>query len=269
MGLNEYWGESNAENAAESVAELKAVLSDHYGKAVDWPEPEVDVSKKDDEISVDVIDDRQLTALHAVAAKLELDGSLDGLEIDAENPWDCEVFDRIADVEDEESEESISKFAHLLSIGNSRECFCLPVDLPSVAQINIGDDDEDEADDGKCRCGCGHDKCDCDESCGCHGNCGDECDCCEYDDGCVDISSLQALRREFDMLADGMGLDKSLDIDDDVAMEALDAEDPLYPGRIGWYLFSKRIDEALAVQTPLIIRFVDDEGMDDDDFDEE
>ena len=255
MGLSEYWGENNASEAAESVAELKTVLSEHYGKEIDWAEPEPDPSKKDEEISVDVIDDRQLTALHAVAAKLELDGNLDGLEIDADNPWDCEVFDRITDVEDEESDDSVEKFCHLLSIGNSRECFCLPVDLPSVAQINIGDEDEEE-----CECEC---ECHCEDG-------GEECDCCcEMDDGCVDISSLQALRREFDLLADGMGLDKSLDIDDDLAMDKLDAEDPLYPGRIGWYLFSKRIDEALASKTPLIIRFVDDEEMDEDDFEDE
>ena len=276
MGLNEYWSESNAEDAAESVAELKAVLSDHYEMTVDWNDPDVDASNKDDEISVDVIEDYQLTALQAVAAKLELDGNLDGFELDPEFPWESEVFKRIAELEDEENEESIAKFPHLLSIGNSRECICLPVDLPSVAEINIGDEDDD---DDMCGCGCGHHKCDCDETCGCPGDCGCDCDCddedcdscccCEEDDGCVDISSLQALRRELDLVADGMGLDKTLDIDDDDAMGSLDAESPFYPCSIGWYLISKRVDEALAAQTPLIIRYADDDEYDDDAIDEE
>lgn len=252
MGLGEYWtNNGDGSDAKESVAELKEVLSQHYGKKVDWKEEEVDASKNDEEISVDVIDDRQLSALHAVAAKLELDGNLEGLDFDPEVPWDCEVFNRLAEVEDEDTDEDIEKFNHLLSIGNSRECFCLPVDLPFVAQINVGDEETEEVT----------------EECHCHdGECDCECEC-EMDDGCVDISSLQALRREFDEMAKAMQIDTSLDIDDDVAMEGLDQDDYLYFARIGWYLFSKRIDEALAAKLPLIIRFTDDDEYEDD-FDE-
>ena len=82
---------------------------------------------------------------------------------------------------------------------------------------------------------------------------------------CIFITKDTNLR----IRADGMGLDKTLDIDDDDAMGSLDAESPFYPCSIGWYLISKRVDEALAAQTPLIIRYADDDEYDDDAIDEE
>lgn len=246
MSLREYWNEvDEASNVEDSIAELQGVLSEHFGKKVTWEEPELDPSKKDEEIAVDVIDDRQISAVHAVAAKLELDGNLDGFEFDPEEPWDCQIFERLADeIEDEASDGELEKFCHLLSIGNSAECIAIPVDLPFVAQINIDDNEEDE-DEHKHHCDCDDDEC-----------------CCDEDDNSIDIASLPALRRELDMIADALKIDKSIDIDsvDDVAF---DDDDMYRHAKIGWYIMSAKIDEALKAKLPMIIRFVDDDEYDD------
>lgn len=248
MSLREYWNEvEDGGNVEDSIAELQGVLSEHFGKKVTWDEPELDPSKNDEEIAVDVIDDRQLSALHAVAAKLELDGNLDGFELDAEEPWDSPIFERLADeIEDEASDGELEKYCHLLSIGNSAECIAVPVDLPFVAQININNDDEEEEE---------H-----------HCDCEDEC-CCEDDDS-IDISSLHALRRELDSIADALKLDKSIDLDN--VDDAEFAEDDMYRhAKIGWYIMSAKVDEALKAKLPLIMRFVDDDEYDDLDDEEE
>ena len=246
MSLREYWNEvEDGGNVEDSIAELQGVLSEHFGKKVTWDEPELDPSKSDEEIAVDVIDDRQLSALHAVAAKLELDGNLDGFELDAEEPWDSPIFERLADeIEDEASDGELEKFCHLLSIGNSAECIAVPVDLPFVAQININDDEDDEH----------------------HCDCEDEC-CCEDDDS-IDISSLHALRRELDAIADVLHVDKSLDLDN-VDDAELDDNDMYRHAKLGWYIMSAKVDEALKANLPLIMRFVDDDEYDDMDDDQE
>lgn len=240
MSLREYWTEFNeesgiSENVDASIKELQDALSDYYGKKVEWNEPEVDESRKDEEISVDAISDEQLSALQAVAAKLELDGNLDDFEINEEEPWENEAFDRLAESEEDEENE---RFSQLLAIGNA-ECICLPVDLPCVAEINTEEEEEEE-----------HCDCDCEEGC-----------CCEEDDGSVDIASLQALRRELDDLAKCMNLDTSLDIDDDEAMNFED--NPLRLAMIAWYILSARIDESLKEKLPLLIRYNDEEDYDD------
>ena len=251
MSLREYWNEVDRGDAdvEESIDELQSVLSEHYGKKVTWDEPEFDPSKNDEEISVDVIDDRQISAVHAVAAKLELDDNLDGLEFDPEEPWECNVFDRLADeLEDEATDNDVEKFCHLLSIGNSAECIAIPVDLPFVAQININGDEEEEGEEHHCDCG--------------------EDDCCCEDDNSIDIASLPALRKELDKIADVLKLDKSLSIDD-VDGNAFDENDPYRHAKLGWYLLSSKVNEATKAGIPLIIRFTDDEEYDDIEDEEE
>ncbi len=247
-----YGGDMDADN---SVSELQKVLSDHYGKEISWDE--VDKSGSDEEVSVDVIDDRQLSALQAVAAKLELDGKIDGLVIDPEEPWESEVFERLEDeLGDEESDRDVEKFCHILAIGNSFEFFCIPADLPFVAQICINNDEDDECDcDDKC-CHC-HDHEDDDD---------DEC-CCEEDDGSVDVSSLPALRRELDEIAKALDIDTNVNIDE--TDPVIDDEDPYRYAKIGWYILSAKLNDAIKEKLPLIVRFNDDEDdyddLDDDD----
>lgn len=253
MSLREYWTEMGDENTDvdHSIAELQEVLSGHYGKPVSWEEPALDPSKSDEEISVDVIDDMQLASLHAVAAKLELDGNLDDFEFDPEQPWDAPVFERLEDeVLDEASGKDVEKYNHLLSIGNSFEFICLPIDLPFVSQINISNDDEDE-DEEEHHCDC------CDED-GC---------CCEQDDGSIDISSTVALRRELDEIAAVLKIDTTVDIDDETKL-VFDDDDPYRNAKFGWYILSAKLNEAIEAKMPLIIRF-SDEDDDFDDFEEE
>lgn len=250
MSLREYWGEMSDGTAdvSSSIAELQEVLSQHYEKEVTWDEPE-EVPVTEEEVDVDIIDDRQISALHVVAAKVVVDGNLDGLEMDPEEPWDSDVLDRLAEKADDD-EELDDRFCHLLAIGNSSECICLPVDLPFVAQININDD---EAEDKEECCGCcGDHACDCDDDC---------CCCCEEDEG-IDISSLVALRRELDDIGKVLNIDPDLSIDDCEKI-AFDEEDDLRYAKIGWYLLSTRVDDALKAKLPLIIRFVDDDEYDD------
>lgn len=254
MSLREYWNEMSDGTAdvSSSIAELQEVLSQHYEKEVKWDEP-ADVAMSDEDVAVDVIDDRQISALHVVAAKILVDGNLDGLEIDPEEPWEDEVFSRLADLEDDD--ESSDRFCHLLAFGNCAECICLPVDLPFVAQININDDeDEDKECCGGC---CGDHECDCE----------DGCCCCDDEEG-IDISSLVALRRELDDIGKILNIDPSLDID---ACEeiAFDEEDSLRFAKVGWYILSTRVNEALEANLPLIVRFVDDDEYDDMEEDEE
>ncbi|MBQ9242619.1 MAG: hypothetical protein IJ165_05260 [Proteobacteria bacterium] len=249
MSLREYWNEMNdgSSDVDQSIDELKSVLSEHYGKEISWTEPD-ELPSDDTEINVDVIDDRQLSSLHAIAAKLELDGNLDGLELDPEEPWESSVFDRLSEeLEERDDENGLEKFAHLLSIGNSNECICLPMDLPFVAQINVDDDDE-----------ASHHHCDCGD---------DEC-CCEEDEGCIDIASSVAIRRELDDIAKALGLDPTLVIDEDTAL-SFDDEDPYRFARVGWYILRDQIDNAIKQDIPLIMRFCDDEEYDDLDDDQE
>lgn len=249
MSLREYWNEvdDSGMDVNESIKELQGVLTEHYGKSIVWDEPEIDDSKKDEEISVDVIDDRQISAVHAVAAKLELDGNLDGFEFDPDEPWECDIFDRLADeLDDEETDRDVEKFCHLLSIGNSSECIAIPVDLPSVAQININGDEDESDEEHEHHCDCGD----------------DECDCFEEDDGSIDIASLPALRRELDEIAKALKLNASLSIDD-IDDATFDDVDPYRHAKIGWYIMSAKIDEALKAKLPLIIRFADDDEYDD------
>jgi len=250
MSLREYWNEvEDGGNVEDSIAELQGCLSEHFGKEVSWEEPEADPSRKDEEIAVDVIDDCQLSAVHAVAAKLELDGNLDGFELDTEEPWNSPIFERLAEeIEDEASDGELEKFCHLLSIGNSAECIAIPVDLPFVAQININnDDDNDDDEEEEHHCDCGEDEC-----------------CCEDEDS-IDISSLQALRRELDVIADALKIDKSKDIE----TVDFDDADMFRHAKIGWYIMSAKVDEAIDQKLPLIMRFVDDEEYDDLDEDED
>ena len=247
MSLREYWNEvGEGANVEDSIKELQDVLSDHFGKPISWDEPEIDPAKSDEEIAVDVIDDRQLSSLHAVAAKLELDGNLNDFEFDPEEPWDAPVFDRLADeLDDEAADNDIEKFCHLLSIGNSAECIAIPVDLPSVAQINIDDDDDEHE----------HHNCDCEDE-----------DCCCEDDNSIDIASLQALRRELDAIADAIKIDRSIDLDHAEEV-AFDDDDIYRHAKIGWYIMSAKIDEALKAKLPMVMRFVDDDEYDDIDED--
>lgn len=250
MSLREYWSESEegSRDVQSSIDELQAVLTEHYEKKITWDEPEVDPSKKDEEISVDVIDDVQVASLHCVAAKLELDGKIDGLEFDPESPWDCDVFDRLEDHLDKEDKE-VEKFPHILSLCNSYECLCIPVDLPSIAEINVSNDEDEEEEH--------HHHCDCDD---------DECCCCEDDENSIDVSSIYAIRRELDVMADALKLDKSLNIDTDDVEKMLDEDDPYYTAKLGWYILSAKIDDAIAANLPLVIRFTEDEY---DDLDED
>ena len=253
MSLREYWTEMGDENTdvEHSISELQEVLSDHYGKAVSWEEPELDPSKSDEEISVDVIDDMQLASLHAVAAKLELDGNLKDFEFDPEQPWDAPVFERLEDeVLDEASGKDVERFNHLLSIGNSFEFICLPIDLPFVSQINISNDEEDGEDEEEHHCECGEDDC-----------------CCEQDDGSIDISSTIGLRRELDDIAKILEIDTSINIDEtDVNF---DDNDPYRNAKFGWYILSAKLNEAIEAKMPLIIRFNDEDDDFDDDMDED
>ena len=63
MSLREYWNEVDESDSdvSHSIAELQDVLSEHFGREIRWDEPELDPDKQDEEISVDVIDDRQLS----------------------------------------------------------------------------------------------------------------------------------------------------------------------------------------------------------------
>lgn len=242
MSLREYWNELGevAKDVDDSINELQEVLSSHFEKKVSWVEPELDPAKADEEIDVDILDELQLSSLHAVAAKLELDGNLEGLTLDPEDPFENEVFDRLADMGDGEEGE-LEHFTHILSIGNSAECFVVPADLPFVAQINVNDDDEEE------------------EDCGCDDDC-EDCDC--EDNNSVDISSQAALRRELDRLAKALELDTSLKLEDCESLE-FDDEDNFRYAKLGWYILSTRLDEAIKAKLPLIIRYVEDEELDD------
>ncbi|MCL2326647.1 MAG: hypothetical protein FWC40_09165 [Proteobacteria bacterium] len=243
MSLKEYWKDQDEseQDVTQSIQELQDVLSDHFQKEVRWSEPDVKSEEDETEIEVDVVDDLQLSSLHAVAAKLELDGNLDGLELPADEPWECDVFERLSETL-EEKESDIEKFCHILSIGNSSTCFIVPVDLPFVAQINVGDKEETE----------------------------DDCDCdCEEDDGSVDIASLPGIRRELDTIAAALKLDTSLSLDECESID-FDDEDNLRHAKMGWYIFSHRVNDAIKAELPLILNFVDDEFDDmDDDEDEE
>ena len=258
MSLREYWNETDESGEVtpqaeidRSVEELQNVLTEHYGKVVSWQEPEVDFSKRDEEITIDVIDERQLASLHAVAAKLEVDGNLEGLEIDEEDPWESEIFVRLSDLLDEAVDDDVEKFRHILSMGNNTEFVCIPVDLPFVAQISL---------DGE--------ECGCDGGCHCH----DEepsVEDVECEDNGIEVSSLQALRRELDEIAVFMDLDRNLDINDDDAMSFSD-KDPLRFAKVAWYIISHRVDESLKAGLPLIVRYTDDDYDDiDDGFDED
>jgi len=246
MSLKEYWKDQdeNEQEVGQSIQELQDVLSDHFQKEVRWSEPDVKSEEDETEIEVDVVDDLQLSSLHAVAAKLELDGNLDGLELSADEPWECDVFDRLSETL-EEKESDIEKFCHILSIGNSPACFIVPVDLPFVAQINVGDKEEESQND--CDCGCEED-----------------------DDGSVDIASLPAIRRELDTIASALKLDTSLSLEDCESID-FDDEDNLRHAKMGWYIFSHKVNDAIKAKLPLILNFVDDEfdDMDDEDEDEE
>lgn len=248
MSLREYWNELGevAKDVDESIAELQEVLSSHFEKEVNWVEPELDPAKANEEIDVDIIDELQLSSLHAVAAKLELDGNLEGLELDPEDPWENEVFERLTGKGDADGAE-LEHYIHILSLGNSAECFVVPADLPFVAQINVNDDDEE-------------DDCECEDDC-------DDCDC--YDENSVDISSQMALRRELNKIAKALELDTSLKLEECESLE-FDDEDDLRYAKLGWYILSARLDEAIKAKLPLIIRYVEDEELDDiDDEDEE
>ena len=258
MSLREYWNETDESGEVtpqaeidRSVEELQNVLTEHYGKVVSWQEPEVDFSKRDEDITIDVIDERQLASLHAVAAKLEVDGNLEGLEIDEEDPWESEIFVRLSDLLDEAVDDDVEKFRHILSMGNNTEFVCIPVDLPFVAQISL---------DGE--------ECGCDGGCHCH----DEepsVEDVECEDNGIEVSSLQALRRELDEIAVFMDLDRNLDINDDDAMSFSD-KDPLRFAKVAWYIISHRVDESLKAGLPLIVRYTDDDYDDiDDGFDED
>lgn len=250
MSLREYWNEvdDSDSDVSHSIAELQDVLSEHFGREIRWDEPELDPDKQDEEISVDVIDDRQLSALHAIAAKLELDGNLDGLELDPENPWDCDVFERLEDeLDSEDSSGDPEKFPHVLSIGNSFECVCIPVDLPFVAQINVNNDEDDEDDEEECHCNHGDDE---------------ECCCCDdEDENSLDISSVPALRRELDMIGEALKLNPNVNIDEiDVDF---DEEDPYRFAKICWYIMNAKLNDAIKSKQPMIIRFCDDDEYDD------
>lgn len=248
MGLREYWTDNEAGDPDASFEELLSVLSEYYGKKIRWNDPAPDPAHKDDEIDVFELLDEQLVTLHAIAGTLELDGNLDNFNLtNVDEPWNCEVYHRLEQCGEDHVFE---KYPHLLALGTENECFCLPVDLPSVASISTGDEDEHE--------------CDCD------GDCEDGCCCC-CDEDCVDVVSLVALRRELDDIADAMKIDKSddaIDLQDEES--SFSTDDELRHGKAAWYILSNRVNAALKAGLPLIIRPNFDEldgDMDSDELD--
>lgn len=239
MSLKDYWAEMGdfGVNLTSSVKELQDVLTEHYGKEVVWDD---DANHSDEDVQVDVIDEIQLGSLHAVAVKLELDGNLDGLELVPESPWECDVFERLEDKLDDEGD--IKHFPHILGIENAPEVFCIPVDVQTVATLQLNDDEEEEE----------HHHCDC----------GDEDCCCDedFDDGSVDIVSLQGLRRELDVIGDALKIDKKVKLEE---LDEMDfGDDPLRFAKLCWYILNERVNEALKVKLPLILRLIDPEDLD-------
>ena len=250
MALKEYWNEQgdSIEDVTQKVEELQQVLSDHYDKKVCWDEPLPNAMNDEEEINVCAFSDIQFVALQAVAAALELGESLDDLEIgEGEDVFDASVFERIADYTEEHDLEA---YPHLLTVGDSFECFFLPVDLPFVAQINTEDEDA---------CDCEDDVCDC---------CGEpECDC-QDDEPCIEISSLPAIRAELDKIAKALDLDTSIT---EATLDELtfDDDDHLRDAKVAWYLMSAHVNEAIKANLPLIMQFKgaedEDEFEDDED----
>lgn len=246
MSLHEYWDGNfkNLDDLEGSLSSLKSVLSQHFDADVDWNDPEV--KPADGDVEVERLTDVQLTTLQLVAAKLELDNTLDGLEFDLDEPWESPIFERLEDeIIAEDSDKDLEKFPHLLSLGNSRECLMLPVDLPHIASVDMSDDDDDDE-------SCDHDH---EHSCGC--GCHDD-ECCgfEEDDNAIDVSSTIAIRRELDVLADKLGVDKTVDMRK--TKLTFDEDDPLHQAKIAWHTFSSVLNEAIDKNLPLIFLFNDE-----------
>ncbi len=255
MAIKDYWNChcENQDDVNKEVADLQNVLCEAYGKDVSWSEPDPDPAKADEEINVCAFSDAQFSSLQAIAGALELDGNLDALsDLDPEQPWDSEVFERLDDLEDENGEScSPKKFPTILSI-SSAECFMIPSNFDTVTVISMEDDNDDE--------------CECDHHCDCE--CEDECCCCEDDENSTDIASLYAMRRELDAIG------KALDTDPSVKLENVDdldfGDDPLREGKICWYILNQLVNDAIEANLPLICSYNPDDGDDiEDDLDED
>ncbi|MBQ9396678.1 MAG: hypothetical protein IJU23_14330 [Proteobacteria bacterium] len=272
MSLHEYWADSESNKVESSVSELMDVLSEHYGKEITWNEDELSEEQKNEEIAVDVIEDEHLTSLQAVAAKLELDGNLDGLELDPDDPWGCDVFARLEDKLEESDDGEIKTFKHLLNIGNGWECVIIPVDVDSVAEINVDpddfededyeDDDEEDGEDEEV-----DDSEEEDEECDCC-ECDDDDCCCDEDaDNVIDIASAIGLQHELELIAKHLKLDLSIDIDSEEIH--FDDDDNLQTAKLCCLIFYKKLKEALEANQPLILRLADGEEYDDDEEDDD
>lgn len=253
MALKEYWNEQgdSIEEVTQNVKELQEVLTEHYEKTVSWDEPVPDVTNDEDEINVCAFSDVQFVALQAVAGALELGESLDDLEIgEGDEVYDSPIFERIGEYTEDND---LQKFPHLLTVGSSCECFFLPVDLPFVAQINTEDEDDDECDCEDAHCHCDDDDCDCD---------------CEDDESCIEISSLQAVRKELDIIAKAMDIDTSV-TEADLDELTFDDDDNLRDAKVAWYLMSAHVNEALKANLPLIMQYKEADEAYEDEFDDE
>lgn len=264
MSLHEYWADSESKKVESSVSELMDVLSEHYGKEITWNEDELSDEQKNEEIAVDVIEDEHLTSLQAAAAKIELDGNLDGFELDPDDPWSNDAFNRLEDKLEDSEDGQIETFKHLLNIGNGWECVIIPVDVDSVAEINVDpddyDDDEYEDDDDE---DVEYIEDEEDEDDGCCCECGEEdCCCCGDDKNIIDIASAVGMKRELELIAQKMNLDLSIDIDNEEI--DFDDDDNLQTAKLCCLIFYKKLTEAIEANQPLILRLADGEDYEDE-----
>lgn len=228
MSLRDFWnedGELSETEATESVKAFQNMLSEHYGKPVRWEESVQD----SDDIVLDAIHGEDLMILQALAAKLELSGNLDGLELDYSDPWDCSVFEELQAHIDADKE--IKHFESILTLNGSPDALVLPVDLPTTITVDLCEDDE------------AHDE--------------DECE------ASIDVLSQPALRRELDKVAE------ALEIDLNAKPEDSDTDNEFEAFKMGLRALSDQLNDAIDRKLPLVLSLVDSDEEDYEEEDED
>ena len=134
MPLTEFWndGEQPWEERLEALDSVQKVLAENGGGPVSWTEEPVD----EPDFDADSVEPLCVYALRAVAAWLEVHGSLEGFELD-DAPWEHAVFATL------EERDGSQRFPQLLHSEADVVAF-VPAELPDVYFLAFGEGDEPE-----------------------------------------------------------------------------------------------------------------------------
>ncbi len=142
MPLVDFWAqyadETDPEHLSQVLSDLQEVLSKHFEMPVKWEET---LSDEESSVEADALDSECIYALRALAAWLEIHGSIEGFEV-GDEPWLHPILETLD--ERLQNDQEVEHFPQILNSDDADVVAFVPVDLPNVAILEDEEDDEEE-----------------------------------------------------------------------------------------------------------------------------